>query len=166
MKRNFNLNTTNEQEWLTPPELIQALGPFDLDPCSPPLSRRVLDTALSHWSKEEHGDGLAKDWFGRVWLNPPYGRETFKWLAKLAEHKQGIALIFARTETKGFHAEIWQKAHSIFFFEGRLMFRRGDGSKADVANAPSCLVSYSTEDTNAIKTAVEQKRIKGRLVCT
>ncbi len=164
MKNNFNLNTTNEQEWLTPPEIISALGPFVLDPCAQPHNRRILETAHTHWSKEEHGDGLAKKWFGRVWLNPPYGRETFKWLAKLAEHKQGIALIFARTETKGFHSEIWQKAHSVFFFEGRLTFLRSDGSKDQPANAPSCLVSYSIADSCAIHQALVAGKIKGKLI--
>lgn len=32
---NFNTNTDNNDEWLTPPEIVEALGPFDLDPCSP-----------------------------------------------------------------------------------------------------------------------------------
>lgn len=33
--RNFNSNTANNQEWLTPPDILRALGPFDLDPCAP-----------------------------------------------------------------------------------------------------------------------------------
>lgn len=164
MGKNFNTNTDDEAEWLTPPELIAALGPFDLDPCTQPENRRIFSTAKVHYSKEEHGDGLVKDWFGKVWLNPPYGRETFKWLAKLAEHKNGIALIFARTETKGFHSEIWQKAHSIFFFEGRLRFSRKDGTFKDVANAPSCLVSYSKMDTFDIAEARNLGKIKGKLI--
>lgn len=165
MKKDFNLNTMNEQEWLTPPEIIQALGPFALDPCAPPHSRRIRDTAHTHYSKEEHGDGLAREWFGRVWLNPPYGRETFKWLAKLAEHKSGIALIFARTETNGFHKEIWEKAHSIFFFKGRISFgATGTANPPGRCNAPSCLVSYSLFDTCKIQSALESGAISGRLV--
>ena len=62
-------------------------------------------------------NGLNQRWQGRVWCNPPYGRETFKWLEKLANHKNGIALIFARTETRGFHEQIWEKANSIFFLK-------------------------------------------------
>ena len=31
-------------EWLTPPHVLQALGPFDLDPCAPVMSaQRVID---------------------------------------------------------------------------------------------------------------------------
>ena len=75
-KRNFNTNTENHDEWLTPPEIIKALGEFDLDPCSP--VNRPWDTAKKHFTKFD--DGLNKEWDGRVWVNPPYGRETFKWL--------------------------------------------------------------------------------------
>ena len=147
MAADFNTNTDNAQEWLTPPEIVRALGVFDLDPCAAP-DPRPWDTATIHITKPY--DGLAVPWHGRVWCNPPYGRETFKWMAKLAEHKRGIALIFARTETQGFHAEVWNKAHSIFFFRGRLKFYYPDGSQGGPANAPSCLVSYSAEDTESI----------------
>jgi hypothetical protein len=48
---------------------------------------------------------------------------------------------FARTETKGFHREIWERADALFFFEGRLRFYHVDGSQGGSANAPSCLVA-------------------------
>lgn len=147
MSQNFNTNTKNNDEWLTPPYVVQSLGEFDLDPCAPIV--RPWPTANAHYDINDNGLHLA--WHGRVWLNPPYGRETFKWMAKLADHRKGIALIFARTETKGFHKEVWNKAHSVFFFEGRLKFHRVDGTQADSANAPSCLVSYSVKDTEVIK---------------
>ena len=156
MSRDFNNNTNNNDEWLTPPKIIEALGSFDLDPCSPRPAVRPWPTASVHY----HEDGLDQPWRGRVWLNPPYGRETFKWVLKLAEHQKGIALIFARTETLGFHAEIWNKAHAVFFFKGRLKFHKVDGSLVSTANAPSCLVSYSTDDTQAI----EESGLSGRLV--
>lgn len=113
MARNFNTNTENCETWLTPPELIKALGTFDLDPCTP--VEMPWNTAGKMLSQERDGDGLSAEWNGRVWLNPPYGRKTFAWLAKLAKHKSGIALIFARTETKGFQREVFRKAHCVFF---------------------------------------------------
>jgi hypothetical protein len=54
-----------KSELLTPPELIKALGQFDLDPCSP--VNRPWQTALNHYTILE--DGLLQRWFGRVWLN-------------------------------------------------------------------------------------------------
>jgi len=158
--QNFNTSTTeaSKDEWLTPPDIIRALGAFDLDPCAPIV--RPWATATRHYSLAD-GDGLALPWHGRVWLNPPYGKETFRWMEKLSKHYGGgIALIFARTETKGFHREIWQKAHAVFFFEGRLSFYHVTGEKGGTANAPSCLVSYSQADTQAI----EQAGLKGKLI--
>ena len=147
MKKNFNTNTKNNDEWLTPPEIIKTLGGFDLDPCAP--VNRPWDTARNHFCV--HDDGLIQKWFGRVWCNPPYGRKTFKWLSKLHAHGNGIALIFARTETIGFHTEIWNKADAIFFFKGRLKFYRVDGTQGDTANAPSCLVAYGKQNAETLK---------------
>jgi len=145
---NFNTNTDNEEEWLTPPEIIRSLMPFDLDPCAPEEHKRPWDTARVHYAKSQ--DGLIQDWVGRVWCNPPYGRETFTWLNKLARHGNGIALIFSRTETIGFHKEIWGKADAVFFFKGRLRFHHVSGERGGTANAPSCLVAYGMENVKAI----------------
>jgi hypothetical protein len=99
-------------------------------------------------------------WFGRVWCNPPYGRETFVWLNKLADHGNGVALIFARTETRGFHAEIWEKADAVFFFKGRLRFHKINGERGATANAPSCLVAYGQNNVEAIR----QSELSGKLI--
>jgi hypothetical protein len=64
--------------WLTPPEWIDKLGPFDLDPCCPP--EMPWQTATRMISLPE--DGLDAEWSGRVWLNPPFGREAIKWVAR------------------------------------------------------------------------------------
>ena len=84
--------------WLTPPDIISKLGPFDLDPCAAP-EPRPWSTALHHIALPE--DGLTAEWRGNVWLNPPYGPPTVitPWMQRLAKHGNGIALVFARTET-------------------------------------------------------------------
>jgi len=156
MNNNFNTNTKNNDEWLTPPHIVESLGEFNLDPCSP--VNRPWATAKHHFT--EIDDGLSREWFGRVWCNPPYGKETFTWLDKLHRHGNGIALIFARTETIGFHEQIWNKADAIFFFKGRLAFHYVDGRKRYVANAPSCLVCYGKENIEYVKSS----GLKGKLV--
>ena len=93
-------------EWLTPPEIVRACGQFDLDPCAPIV--RPWDTASRHFTVED--DGLAQSWDGRVWCNPPFGREAAAWLARMAEHGNGVALIPARTETAMFYASVWGAA--------------------------------------------------------
>lgn len=132
--------------WLTPPHVLAALGEFDLDPCAAP----DWPTARAHILLPE--DGLAAAWVGRVWLNPPYGIVVWTWLARLAEHGRGTALIFARTETEGFVREVWSRASGILFLHGRLWFHRPDGTRASAnSGAPSCLVSYGAEDAQVLR---------------
>lgn len=160
---NFNTRLTSDSkdEWLTPPNLVRSLGGFDLDPCAPIV--RPWDTATQHYTIEDNG--LMKPWRGRVWLNPPYGRETFKWMARMAEHRSGIALIFVRTDTKGFHREVFSRGKAIYFLEGRLRFHHVDGSAGNMtANAPSCLVAYSSYDMGMIEMAESNKVISGKMV--
>lgn len=161
IKKNFNVNTDNSESWLTPKYIIDALGGFDLDPCCP--SDMPWSTAKTMVSLPT--DGLTVDWNNkRVWLNPPYGRKTFEWLDKLSKTKSGIALIFARTETKGFKETIWDRADAIAFIHKRLTFHRPDGSTESTANAPSCLVSYSKFDTDKLREAIERGDIDAKLV--
>lgn len=129
-------------EWLTPPELLEAIGPFDLDPCAP--ITRPWPTAGRHFTLE--GDGLRQPWEGRVWCNPPYSTHA-RWLARLAEHGQGTALLFARTETSSFHEQVWAKATGLLFLRGRLHFHHPDGRRARAnSGAPSVLVAYGEAD--------------------
>ena len=102
-----------KDEWLTPPEIVSELGPFDLDPCSP--INRPWPTAKKHYTINDNG--LLLPWEGRIWLNPPYGKYWGFFLDKASHHKNVIALIFARTETKAFHEYVWNRADSLFFFK-------------------------------------------------
>lgn len=150
--------TTNT--WLTPPEMIKALGPFDRDPCTPPYM--PWETATKRYTPLD--DGLSKEWRGRVWLNPPYGKQTFLWLNRLRLHENGIALIFARTETRGFQDVVFRHAHSLCFIRGRICFYTAEGKRGGTSNAPSVLVSYSDFDSAKIQTALNQGWIEGALV--
>jgi hypothetical protein len=152
--------TEGHDEWLTPKYITDALGTFDLDPCSP--INRPWDTASAYYTQLD--DGLTKDWHGRVWCNPPYGTETKKWLAKLAAHGNGIALIFSRTETSSFFSEVFPKADSIFFFKGRLRFCDVTGKQSGTAGAPSCIVCYGNENTEVLAKAMEQQKLIGILI--
>lgn len=141
-------------EWLTDPNLIKSLGTFDLDPCSP--INRPWDTARRHLNKID--DGLKCKWDGRVWMNAPYGQELSTWMARLAEYGNGIALTFARTETKMFFESVWPKADAVLFIKGRLYFYYVTGEKAKAnSGAPSILIAYGHE--NAI--ALEKSGIPG-----
>lgn len=141
-----------KDEWLTPPEIIKALGAFDLDPCAPADERRPWDMAANHYSAEKNG--LSLPWHGRVWCNPPYGLEAARWLEKLAAHGNGIALIFARTETAMFFDHVWEKADALLFIRGRLHFHHVDGRRAAAnSGAPSVLVAYGQNNVQALRTS-------------
>ena len=142
--------TRQEDESLTPPGILRSLGPFDLDPCAP--VDRPWDTARHHYTI--HDDGSAKPWFGRVWMNPPYGRQTPIWMERLRRHANGVALIFARTETRSFFDFIWGYADAILFLKGRIGFYRPDGTAGGHAGAPSCLVAYGRNNVTAFQEVV------------
>lgn len=134
-------------EWLTPPEILNALGAFDLDPCSP--INRPWPTAGAHYTVED--DGLSKPWHGRVWCNPPFGREAVKWLRRMAEHGNGIALIPARTETAMFYECVWGISDAVLFIKGRPHFHFVDGRRANFnSGAPICLVAYGAANRDAL----------------
>ena len=150
--------TVGHAEWLTPKYITDELGPFTLDPCSPLV--RPWNTADHHYTEED--DGLSQDWEGEfVWCNPPYGTQTGKWLEKMAEHNNGIALIFARTETNMFFDNVWNAASTLLFLKGRLKFHYVDGTQAaQNAGAPSVLVAYGDSADNRLL----EKHTWGKLI--
>ena len=134
--------------WLTPPQILRALGPFDLDPCAAPMPR-PWPTATTHYTWPEQ-DGLALPFFGRVWMNPPYGRALGRWLARLADHGTGTALVFARTETDAFFRYVWERADAVMFLRGRISFHYPDGRQARNGGAPSVLIAHGPEDVERL----------------
>ena len=135
-------------EWLTPPEILRALGTFDLDPCAPIV--RPWDTAAKHYTVAD--DGLALPWAGRVWCNPPFGREAVKWRRRMRAHGNGVALIPARTETAMFYETVWGAADGVLFLKGRPHFHYVDGRRADFnSGAPIALAAYGSDNLDALR---------------
>lgn len=147
--------TTSKDEWLTPPEIFKPLQPFDLDVCEP---------IQPPWRIGESGfnildNGLDQDWYGFVWCNPPYGGQTHRWISRMMKHNNGIALVFARTDTETFQ-DFCFSADAILFIRGRLKFYTVDGIQGNHAGAPSCLLAWGDE---AVK-RLGRSGIKGKLV--
>ncbi|UYL87762.1 methyltransferase [Gordonia phage Shivanishola] len=142
-------NATGTDTWLTPRHILDALGAFDLDPCAAPAPDR-WPTAMNHYTYRD--DGLAHTWFGRVWCNPPYS-QAWRWIERLAEHGNGVALLFARTETEQFNRQVWERADGLLFLRGRLTFHEVDGRRGKGnAGAPSVLVAYGRRNVDALAT--------------
>ena len=140
--------------WITPPDLVEALGgweTFDLDPCAE--EKQPIRTARRMLTRRENG--LLQPWQGRVYLNPPYSiRLLAAFLARMAEHNHGTALIFARTDNDPWHRYIWPVATGLLFIRGRLNFHLPDGSRSeDNAGAPSVLVAYGEDDCDVLAAA-------------
>lgn len=133
-------------EWLTPPGIVEALGPFDLDPATPEV--QPWPTAAARYTVQDNA--LLQRWFGRVWLNPPYSKAA-AFMGRMAEHGCGTALIFARTETRWWHRSIWPAAHAVLFMAGRINFHHPDGTRATGnAGAPTALVAYGDDDADRL----------------
>lgn len=103
------LMTSGEVEWYTPPEVAAAVvaslgGIVDLDPCADP--GRTFP-ATQHFTKDDNG--LIRPWLGRVYMNPPYGREISAWTTKLRDElregwaTEAVALLPARVDTTWWH---------------------------------------------------------------
>lgn len=138
----------NTNTWFTPKSFIDTLGPFDLDPCT--QSGRPFDTAKLHYCHDLGEDGLATPWNGRVWLNPPYGKSTGIWLDRLAAHGDGIALVFARTDSE-WAQSILDKCDGVNFLNGRVRFIPENGGKSTNAGTGSMLIAFGKHNANAIK---------------
>lgn len=158
------------EDWLTPPSIIEALGgadSFDLDPCA--SEGQPWRTAKACYFQADNG--LLRPWVRRVWLNPPYTANVIgSWLRRLADHGEGTALIFARTETEAFFRNVWDRAHALLFLEGRINFHYGaDAVRAALENlkpgqrppkigdrcaansgAPSVLCAYGRKDADIL----------------
>lgn len=79
----------DSDERYTPRWVFDGLGlQFDLDPASPVEGGDCVPTLRK---LTRHDDGLAHDWHGKVWLNPPFSEST-AWARKFAEHGNGVFL--------------------------------------------------------------------------
>lgn len=123
---------SESDEWYTPEGIIRcvldAFGEIDLDPCSnsqdcPNVPAKRHFTVLDN--------GLSQPWFGRIYMNPPYGREIVEWVSYLCNQKaignvtEAIALVPSRTDTQWFRS---LKKFPRCFIWGRLMFSGQENS--------------------------------------
>lgn len=127
--------------WLTPLNIIRQLGDFDLDPCG--FSEHKTANKIIILPE----DGLLFNWFGRVWLNPPYGNEQSVWMNKMLDHGNGIALLFARLETKWIQPYI---QNGFFQLQGRIKFLNDRFEEETTAGAPSMLIPFGRKNIGAI----------------
>lgn len=79
---NKGLFTSKTPEWATPQKFFDALNAefhFTLDPCATKKNAKCP----SFYTEDDNG--LSKEWKGRVFMNPPYGRGIGVWIQKAYE---------------------------------------------------------------------------------
>ena len=136
--------SSERNDWETPPDIFErcnSIWHFNLDAASSD------ENALCDRHYTLKDDGLNLSWGGsqgRVWCNPPYGREIGKWVKKAYEESLlgtiVVMLLPARTDTKWFHDYVL-RADEIVLLKGRLKFRI-NGVEQNSAPFPSMLVRF------------------------
>lgn len=136
---------SSDSNWETPKEFFNGVNS---------IFNFTLDAAASHENRlcdqyfTEEDNGLRQEWTGRVWCNPPYGREMWRWVKKgYTESFKGTLvcmLIPAYTDTGWFHSYILNRAKYVALIEGRLKFNLY-GKPYSTARFPNMLVIWARE---------------------
>ena len=148
MNTSFERSENTTDEWYTPIEIIQSFGEFDLDPCAP--MKPLWPTAKVMYNKED--DGLKQNWGGRVWLNPPYSRPLIElFCKKMAEHGNGIVLLFNRLDSVMMQEVVLKNAHAMKFLRKRIRFYREDGTQGCSPGCGSVLFAFGKENAEILR---------------
>lgn len=124
--RNNNLESSDEH--YTPKILFDTLNvTFGTDVCAPTGGIPWIP-AINYYDKER--DGLANNWFGMVWMNPPFSNPT-PWVEKFIAHNNGIALCVV-SRSKWFNA-LWNVSDAIVPVPRSWKFVRPDGSSKTIS---------------------------------
>src|SRR5262245_57967287 len=127
---------TGELERYTPDKYLEAartvLGEIDLDPAT---SKQAQETVKATQYYTEKDDGLAQEWCGRIWLNPPYHRELAprfidKLVAEFAAGRVSAAVMLTNNSTDTDWCDAAARACAgICFTHGRIHFTQPNGSE-------------------------------------
>lgn len=136
--------SSESNEWYTPAwvtaRAAAVMGNIDLDPASSQTAQMIHKA--DEWYGLDHPDpdrrdGLTPEWYGCVWLNPPYGRSEDGHNAQLWSRKlinewkagrvnAGVLLVKAALGYNWFE-ELWREL-PVCFLRERLSFVRPDGT--------------------------------------
>jgi phage N-6-adenine-methyltransferase len=132
LKRPHVSFNSGNNEWYTPAEFIEAavkvMGKIDLDPASNEIANKVVQATTFYTSET---NGLAHEWSGNIWLNPPYssdliGKFADKVISEYGNYSQMIILVNNATETEWF-CKLVSKASAVVFPKSRVKFYMPDG---------------------------------------
>lgn len=156
-------------DWLTPPPLLKALGRFDMDPCCPPVmpwpTARVMLTDRAPTAREVKAverftgakafrprlrDGLQTDWRGRVLLNNPYS-EPSPWMERMADHGRGMVIASAKSTDTRWCQRLLSTCDAVYFLDDRISFCYPSGEQSAGAWSPYLLAAYGRADVTVLE---------------
>ena len=131
-----NANNKPNDSLYTPNWIFEKLNCiFDLDPAHPNHKTNV--PTISYYTEEGSPNGLTGEWFGFVWLNPPF-RGAGIWADKFIEHNNGIMLC-QMSKAKWFW-NVWDKSDAIIAIPENVKFINSDGKNQTIF-MPTCLIA-------------------------
>lgn len=144
--------STGRYEWYTPPHIIRKvhdlMGGIDLDPASSARANERVKAAAFYDAAD---NGLSWDWYGRVFLNPPYARKLIDQFIfrLLTSYQMGfctewVTLTNNVTETK-WAQDLLGAAHCVCFIKGRIRFENAHGKKSGPLQGQ--MLCYGGENT-------------------
>lgn len=156
--------TYKSDEWYTPANYVElvrdVLGSIDLDPASSLKAQTVVGATLWYGKAE---DGLAHDWAGRVFLNPPYSNPA-PFVAKLLEAlgtgdvPEAIVLTNNTTDTE-WAQSLLDASAAVCFTRGRIAFDQVDkeGRRTEIPNTrQGQIFFYLGNDADSFVEAFEE----------
>ncbi len=172
----YKAYTNGTDRWLTPPGLVDALGPFDMDPCCEPAM--PWRTAKRMWSlpptpdsvpwgllgpmaaMSELRNGLTEQWEGRVWMNHPYS-SGLHWALAMVAHNHGTALTSSKSLDTAWGQLFLQHCSLVLFLSGRILFHYPDGAPSSGKWLPNALWAFGEEDAERLSLLTKETDYRG-----
>ena len=145
-------NNSGENEWYTPECYIESarlvMGVIHLDPASSEIANKTVNSNLFYTQED---DGLTKEWFGNIWMNPPYSQPLiFQFISKLVESKgvnQAIVLVNNGTETQ-WGQLLLSNSSAVCFHQSRIRFidKYGNLGQAPLQGQMICYIGSNVNN--------------------
>jgi hypothetical protein len=115
-------------ELYTPKIIFDRLGlEFDLDVASS-YSDHIKTPTKNRFTIED--DAFSKDWFGKVWMNPPFSKPR-PWVEKWLKHGNGVALL-PLSGNSGWWRKLWLSEAAVVMIEPNTGFTNTDGEEKKI----------------------------------
>jgi ParB family chromosome partitioning protein len=145
-------NNSGENEWYTPECYIESarlvMGVIHLDPASSEIANKTVNSNLFYTQED---DGLSKEWFGNIWMNPPYSHPLiFQFISKLVQSKgvnQAIVLVNNGTETQ-WGQLLLSNSSAVCFHQSRIRFidKYGNLGQAPLQGQMICYIGSNVNN--------------------